>query len=651
MQLKTGWIVSLAALVVLMGGGLAAVPAQIPPGKRAPSFALKSVEGASHALDAVKDHPMVILYFFDVESRPSQEGLLTLDRLTRQHREARLTVWGITLSPAQKVAEFAAGRGLGFPLLPDTSGVSDLYHARVVLPTVYILGPQLKVLDYFQGGGRTTEVMLTRLAERTLQARQPALARALGGEAGAKDPANTDARVVQGYAALKEGKLEEAAETFDGLAQKTGRAGAVGKEGLAAVYARQGQAEKALQLADEVTQKAPGRAYPHVIKGDVLYSQGRHAEAEKEYQEATRKEEAPPFQRAVAHNRLGRLNAAQARYPQARELYDQAVELDPYYVEATANKGVTYEREGQWGKALEAYKGALTLDQSDVFTAVLARKAQERLDLERDAARSRRVDALVKELAERYRQQKAAPVEEVDAWTSRPMVLSFVDMQERGGLADRDGFPIVLAEGLTEQLNRSGRVRVIERVLIERVLEELNLGSSELADPETASRLGRIMAVKLIGTGTLNHLPGASLLNLRLIDTETTAIPRILTAEVQPGPAFQKTFFQLSRQILETVMEKYPLRGYVVEAAGDEVMINLGAQQGVVLGTRFAAVEEQPPVEYKGRLLQRAQRTIGELEVTRIEPDLAYARVLEQDRPLKTDDKVQETGGPARETR
>ena len=35
-----------------------------------------------------------------------------------------------------------------------------------------ILGPNLVVLDYFQGGGKTTEVMLVGLAERKLQRKQ-----------------------------------------------------------------------------------------------------------------------------------------------------------------------------------------------------------------------------------------------------------------------------------------------------------------------------------------------------------------------------------------------------------------------------------------------------------------------------------------------
>ncbi|NIO19366.1 MAG: hypothetical protein GTN76_01120, partial [Candidatus Aenigmarchaeota archaeon] len=80
--------------------------------------------------------------------------------------------------------------------------------------------------------------------------------------------------------------------------------------------------------------------------------------------------------------------------------------------------------------------------------------------------------------------------------------MSFVDFQEKGGLSERDGFSTVLAMQLTYYLNTSGRLKVVERALIERLLEELNLGSLDLADTETALKLGKVLAAKIIVTGT-----------------------------------------------------------------------------------------------------------------------------------------------------
>jgi len=632
-------------MIVIMGilFGSEVCLGQLSSGQMAPLFSLKDLKGQTYDLSQMKERLMIILYFFDAASRPSQEGLLSLHQLAKQYKkEADLIVWAITLSPKEKVAPFITNSGLVFPILLDGTKVSDLYQARQILPTVCIIGPGLKVLDYFQGGGKTTETMLVRVAERELQRKQTKLAKAISDEIVKKNPQNIKAKTVKGYAALKENNLREAEEVFKDVSQKGAQGEVLGKEGLAAVYAKKGQPDKALQLAKEVEQKSPDRAYVHVIKGDALYAQDKKKEAELEYQKASQKKAAEPYQDAARYNQLGRFYASTGKYQKARELYDQALTIDPYYIEGTTNKGITYEKEGKWDKALESYRQALALEKNDTFAAVLAKKAQEMIELQKDIKRKERVDQLVKELAARYRGQKEAAKKVEDTWTSQPMVLSFVDFQEKGGLAERDGFSTVLMARLADHLNGSGRVQVVERVLIERLLEELNLGSSELANPETALKLGKVLAAKLIGTGSLYYLPQGTLLSLRLIDTETSAIPQVTTRQLGPQASLEKELFQLNREILKTVISKYPLRGYLVKVIGDKIMINLGSKQGVVQGTKFEVIEEGEAIQYKGKPLQTSPKSVGRMEVVRVEPELCYAKILNQERPFKTDDKVQE---------
>jgi tetratricopeptide (TPR) repeat protein len=615
---------------------------QLASGQTAPVFSLKDLKGQTYDLSQMKARPMTILYFFDIESRPSQEGLLSLNQLAKQYKAADLTVWAITLSAKEKVAPFVSSTNLIFPVLLDASGTSDLYKARQVLPTVCILGPGLTLLDTFQGGGKTTEVMLVRVAERELQRRQTKIAKAISEEVAKKNPQNVKAKAVGGYAALREDNLKEAEEVFKDLSKKGAKGEVLGKEGLSAVYAKKGETDKALQLAKEVEQKAPDRAYVHVMKGDLLYAQDKKKEAEAAYQTALQKKEIEPYQEALRFNQLGRFYGTTGQYAKAREFYDQAITVDPYYIEGTTNKGITYEKEGKWDKALESYRQALTLEKSDTFAALLAKKAQEMLDLQKDVERKKRMDQLIKELASRYRSQKEARQKGEDTWTSQPMVLSFVDFQEKGGLSERDGFSMVLMAQLGDYLNASGRVRVVERVLMERLLEELNLGSSDLANPETALKLGRVLAAKLIGTGSLYYLPQSTLLSLRLIDTETSAIPQVTNRQLGSQVSLDKDLFQLNREILKTVISKYPLRGYLVKVSGDQIIVNLGSKQGVVMGTKFDVMEEQETITYKGKSLQASPKSIAQLAVSRVEPDLCFAQVLNQEKPLKADFKVQE---------
>lgn len=630
----------LAIVVVAFLSSWTPVYGQIESGRTAPLFSLKDLNGRVFNLAEMKQKSLTILYFFDIASRPSQEGLFSLNQLARQHKDG-LNVWAITPSPREKVAQFASKAGLVFPILPSTSQVMGLYHAGKVLPSVCLIGPELRILDYFQGGGKATEAMLVRLAERQLQSRKTQVAKAIGMEVVKKNPRNVKAKAVLGYAALREADTRKAEKLFEDISRVDAEGEVLGKEGLAAVYKGLNQNEKALQMAREVERKAPERSYVHVIKGDILYGQNRKREAETEYRTAVNKKIAEPYQDAVRYNQLGRYYAASRKYKDAQGLYEKAVTIDPYYVEGATNKGLSYEKEGRWDQALKAYQQALVVDKNDIYAGVLAKRAQEMLALQKDTERKKRMDHLIKELAERFKSQKNEKPPE-DTWTSRPMVLMFVDFEEKGGLSEREGFSTVITSELTSELNSSGRVRVVERILIERLLEELNLGSSELADPETSLKLGKVLAAKLLGTGSLYQLPNETVFTFRLIDTETSEIPLLTTKQLAFKSFSDKELYSLNREILKTVISKYPLRGYLVRVSPDSAMINLGSRQGVVVGTRFDVVEEGETMQYKGRALRSSTKSVGQVEVTRVEPDIAHVKVISRQRIFNADDKIQE---------
>jgi tetratricopeptide (TPR) repeat protein len=643
--MKMNWrtTLKLAALVTIVSMAAAGSAfGTLAPGRTAPTFTLSDIDGRQHTLSDIKGRQMTVLFFFDAGSSASQEGLLMLDRLLGQYGDKQLAVWGITRSSKEETRQFAGKFKLKFPVLLDGGEVGKQYGAGVILPVVCSVGPGQEVLDYFQGGGKTAEVMLVRLAERQIHRDQPQLARAIAASVTEKNPGSIEARAVQGYAALAEGKTDEARQVFERIAAGPEKHAVIGQEGQAAVLARQGKTDQALAMVETVTRKAPGRSTAHKIKGDLLVAKGDRQSAEQAYQKAVQEADAPLFVKAEAYNQLGRLYAQNGNYNEARSLFDQAVTLDPYYLEPTSNKGVTFEKEGMWSKALAEYRQVLTLNQADTMAAVLARKAEQMLSLQQEGAEKQRIDKLVSGLVERYKTQSGRPAAtDADEWTSRPLIMTFVDIQE-GGMSARDGMSIVLATRLGELLSSSGRVQVVERVVLERLLSELNLGSSELADPQTALKLGRLLAAKLIGTGNLLFLPDSTLLNLRLIDTETSAIAKTIQHRIGASTDLERDIFDVNRAVLKTVVEQYPLQGYVVKADPSEVMINLGRNQGVTPGTAFEVIEPGKTETYRGRVLKSADKSVAQLEVVRVEPDICFARILKSQKAPSRDDQVRE---------
>jgi len=634
------------AAVVLLAVATVGIPvghAQLKPGQAAPLFVLKNVKGQSYELAAMKEQPMVIVYFFDIDSRSSQEGLLHLDQLSKKYKDANLAVWGVTRSNASKVSAFLTSTQLSFPVLLDSGKVSDIYQARMILPTVCIIGPDLLLLDYFQGGGKTTQNMLVSLAERTLQNRQSELAKAISSEVVKRDPGNVRAKSVQGYAALKEGDLKAAEKTFYNLSREKGSGEILGKEGLSQVYAQKGQPEKAMKLTKEVEAKSGQRSITHLVKGDLLYSQNKTKDAEIEYRKAAEKSGGDPAYRAVAFNQLGRIYALDGQYNQSRDMYDKAVALDPYFVEATSNKGMVFERQGEWDKALEAYRRAQIIDRNDPFAAALAENAKKMLLLDKDPDKRRRMESQIESYVRRYKEgavnQVANPQ---DPWTSGTMVLTLIEPVESGGLSTRDGFGRVLSIYLASQLNSSGRLQVVEPVIVERVMAELGLKRKDLTVQDTALRLASAFGARLVGKGTLFHLSEGTLLNLKLIEVDQPDSPHTIQRQFASAVTLRKDLHWLNREILTSVMTQYPLKGYVVEVTGNQVLLNLGASQGVVPGALFDVVEVKPAVVFKGKSFQPEPAVMATIEVVRVDPDFAYAHIKEQRRPVRSEDKLKE---------
>ncbi len=83
----------------------------------------------------------------------------------------------------------------------------------------------------------------------------------------------------------------------------------------------------------------------------------------------------------------------------------------------------------------------------------------------------------------------------------------------------------IIQERLTTFLVGGGKAEVIERSLIDKVMDELKLGASGALDAESTQKVGKLLGVGAVVTGTLNDLAkGKTEVNARLIQTETGRI-------------------------------------------------------------------------------------------------------------------------------
>jgi hypothetical protein len=178
-----------------------------------------------------------------------------------------------------------------------------------------------------------------------------------------------------------------------------------------------------------------------------------------------------------------------------------------------------------------------------------------------------------------------------DGWTSLPLTMWLMDFKTQG-YSIQEGEERLLASGITDQLIQHSRVQVVERALLDKLLEELKLGTSKLIDRNTALSLGKIMAARLILPGQLIYAGPQTQVSVRLIETETGRITAALSESFGSAVPASVLTERLSKKLLEKLKKLYPLRGKISEVKGDEIRLNIGQKAGVKMGQQFKVKDE-----------------------------------------------------------
>ena len=446
------------------------------------------------------------------------------------------------------------------------------------------------------------------------------------------------------YQALDEGAPERAKALFQQQVEDPEpRTRSQAYAGLAAVALAGGDYQRALDFAAQAETADADIGYSHVIRGHIFLNQGKTAEALAAYRTATARPHTLPWQQAIAYDRLGRLYAAQGDTAKALEHYDKAMTQHRDLAVVHANKAHLLDQLGKHQEALDLYRQALQLNPDDPLTALLLRDAERRQQLTQDREQQQRIDQLVDELVRAYREDPR-PAAPEDEWTSRPLTLAFLPFQHQEALSARAGQAEFVVLSLTQALRASGRVTVVEREVLDKVLAELKLSATDIVNAPQALRRGKILAARLLATGSLSRFGTMGLLSVRLIETETTMINAAVSQFVERPDEVVGTVQRVSQTMLHDIRRTYPLQGRIVRLTPQgEVVLDIGARHGVTPGLVLQVFDSEPPV---GADTQVIPAPVGRIEVTQVTGQLSQARVLEQLEPFEPGRKVREVVEP-----
>jgi tetratricopeptide (TPR) repeat protein len=452
------------------------------------------------------------------------------------------------------------------------------------------------------------------------------------------------ARAERGYELLRQGQLDDAERLFRALGGSSHPEVAwMGREGMAEIQLTRGDAQAALTEANQIIASAPTRSAAYLIRGRALSATGQGKAGQDDLQLAASPRTSADFswQKSSALVAVG--NVQRKSDPQgAVKTYERAAREDGQSVDALSNLAVALNQTGQSARAKAVLERAQALNPADAMTAALVRQTQQALADDQDRARQSYVDDAVKDLAARFRAPPARPAAAgaADDWTSPVLALSvlpFVDHTEPG--TGRIGMEVLVQEELIRELQSRGYT-IVERRLLDKVLAEVKLGSSELADADTQIKLGKLLAARMMVSGTLTTQGSTVAAAVRAIDTETSQLAMVRSERSVGAPNPTQLASTIAQALAKTVQDKYPLKGRVVAVEGERAIINLGRKHGLAVGQAFNVLTRGEPIELNGRVLGYRETRSALVTITEVEDLLAYGRIADVKAPLEKNQRV-----------
>jgi len=608
-----------AVFAMLFSVVAAAVPAK---GEQVPSFRALDIRGQEVDLDTIMGNKpdLVILFFFTTST--GEEIAVKLRRLDALYKE-KLRIVAIGWKedePALK--KFADDLAIDYYIIKDTPelGSEKNFGPFTTLPLTFILTNKKVVLKSLVGSGKAEADVISDVANVYFQQRKTEQAKAVAEvaiEAG-EDP--KVARNVKGFALAAEGKLDEAQAEFGQIDSK---------EGLAMVALEKGDAAKAIELASAAD---PGNAYAETVKGTALMRTGKLDEAQAAFNAAAAKP-AEDWQKAEAVNGAGRIAQEKGDVDTAIKKYQESVALDPYNVVALSNEGAAYRQKGDLKKAEEVLSKAQEIRDDGMVKAML-QQIQKEMKEANDVKRGELIRSQINDLKARYEALKASGKEKpLDEWSTRPMVLAFLpSTSEQTAFFDRAGTDVVLQREIEARVQADGRVKLVERAVLDKLLQELNLGSSDLAKQDTQLQLGKVMSARMLGFIDFATLGADTIMYIRLIDTETTSIAAQIKRSVKDLSNLDALVDGVVQEIVKKAAEDRQMQGLIADASADDaVIINLGKAHGAKPGQKFMVVKEGEPIEAGGKVIAHREAKVAMLEVTSVEDEYAICKVVKKE--------------------
>ncbi len=214
-----------------------------------------------------------------------------------------------------------------------------------------------------------------------------------------------------------------------------------------------------------------------------------------------------------------------------------------------------------------------------------------------------------------------------------PVRVAVLDFDLKGEGYETEDMGAIVAEWFVTALVREGRFGVVERGLLQKITAEHKLGASGLVDDNTATRIGKLLGVKVIISGSVLKLENVLEINARIIDVETASIIAAENVKSSAAAALQDLVVQMAAKIINN----FPLEGYIVRRnTGDKIVsVDLGRITGIKKSMAFVVYKEGEVIKHPitGQILDIQRIETGTITITNVRKKISTGEIIEEKTP------------------
>ncbi|MDP8239073.1 MAG: DUF2380 domain-containing protein [Candidatus Hatepunaea meridiana] len=147
----------------------------------------------------------------------------------------------------------------------------------------------------------------------------------------------------------------------------------------------------------------------------------------------------------------------------------------------------------------------------------------------------------------------------------------------------------LVTERIRAKLGASGRVKVLERNEIDKILETIGKNLEDCTSEGCGIELGRQLDADKIVAGSITRIGKRITIAVNFLDVETTE--REVPTSIDIDDISEDKLIDYIPDLVDQIIDRIPIEGKILEVAGKEILVDIGSETGIKLGNQLLVIQ------------------------------------------------------------